>query len=286
MSNANRAGGNGWSDDFVPETNMFLNGAVPADQQARNRLLNYRRDSTFPKHRAHWNWIVDLPFGRGKKLAGNSRGLVNGLVGGWQLAGFGTVRTNYWDLPTNNWGSIGQVEIYGKQFPVQDCRSGRCIEGFLWYNGYIPAHRINSVDAQGRPNGVMGVPSNYQPAHQPVIPTPANGGSRTDPNFSFYETNTVNVPLRNGSLQRVNLDTNLHPWRNQLAVGPREWGLDASLFKTIPIREQMALRFNADFFNVLNMPGLNQPDPVSGIISLQNSAVGARQLQLTLRLTW
>jgi hypothetical protein len=46
------------------------------------------------------------------------------------------------------------------------------------------------------------------------------------------------------------------------------------------------LRFNADFFNVLNMPGLNQPDSSSGILSLQNSANEARQLQLTLRLTW
>jgi len=286
MSNSTRAGGNGWSDDFVSEPNIFLNGAVPQGYEERNRFLNYRRDTQIPKHRAHWNWIVDLPFGRGKKFGHNARGLMNGLIGGWQLAGFGTVRSNYFSLPTNNWGAFGDMEIYGKQYPIEDCRSGRCIPGYLWYNGYIPAHRINSFDAQGRPNGVMGVPANYRPSHQPLVPTPANGGSSADPNFQFYETNNTFVTLRNGTVQRLNMDTNLHPWRNQIAVGPREWGLDASLFKTVPIGERYALRFNIDFFSVLNNPGLNQPDSSSGIVSLQNSANAARQLQLTLRFSW
>jgi hypothetical protein len=63
MSNATRAGGNGWSDDFVQEPNVFLKGAVPDDLTQRNRLLNYRRDPDIPKHRIRWNWIFDLPFG-------------------------------------------------------------------------------------------------------------------------------------------------------------------------------------------------------------------------------
>ncbi len=92
--------------------------------------------------------------------------------------------------------------------------------------------------------------------------------------------------MKDGSLQRTTLDTNLHPWRNQFLPGPRSWGLDASLFKNLPITERLVARFNADFFNVLNMPGLNQPNSTTGIVSLQNSANPARQLQLTLRLTW
>jgi hypothetical protein len=49
--------------------------------------------------------------------------------------------------------------------------------------------------------------------------------------------------------------------------------------------ERYALRFNADFFNVLNNPGIGQPNSTSGIISLQNSSNGPRQLQLTPRLS-
>ncbi len=286
LSNAFKAGGDGWSSDLLQAPNMFLAGAVPEDLHARNALLNYRRDTDIPKHRVRWNWIADLPFGKGKKFAGNAGGFLDRVVGGWQIAGFGSVRSNYWALPTGNWGALGPIEVYGKQYPIQDCRSGQCIPGYLWYNGYIPAHRINSVDAQGRPNGVMGVPANYRPSSVPVFPTPANGGSSADPNFQFYETNTVFVRMKDGSLQRTTLDTNLHPWRNQFLPGPRSWGLDASLFKNLPITERLVARFNADFFNVLNMPGLNQPNSTTGIVSLQNSANPARQLQLTLRLTW
>jgi hypothetical protein len=286
MSNAFRAAGDGWSSDLLSAPNMFLTGAVPVDLHERNSLLNYRRDVEIPKHRLRWNWIADLPFGRGHRFGRDAGGLVDKLIGGWQIAGFGSIRSNYWLLPTVNFGSLDAIEVYGKKYKIQDCRSGQCIPGYLWYNGYIPAHRINSVDAQGRPNGVMGVPSDYRPSSRPVFPTPANGGSSSDPNFPFYETNTVFVPLKNGTLQRVDLNTNLHPWRNQSLPGPRSWGLDASLFKNTRLNEQFVLRFNADFFNAVNMPGLNQPNSTTGIVSLQNSANSARQLQLTLRLAW
>ena len=286
MSNALSAGGLGWEGDSIPEPNMFLKGAVPSDVQERNRFLNYRRDTTIPKHRMRWNWIADLPFGRGKRLAGGAGGLLDRLIGGWQIAGFGSMRSNYFQLPTGNYGALGKVEIYGTKYPIQDCRSGACIRGYLWYNGYIPANRINSTDAQGRPNGVMGVPPNYQASHKPLIPIPADGGSRSDPNFPYYDTDQVFVTLNNGTTQRVEIDDNLHPWRNQFLPGPRSWGLDASLFKRVKINERFGVRFNADFFNVLNMPGMPQPDVSAGIVSLRNSAQAARQLQLTLRLMW
>jgi DNA-binding winged helix-turn-helix (wHTH) protein len=71
----------------------------------------------------------------------------------------------------------------------------------------------------------------------------------------------------------------------------RQWGLDASLFKTIPINERFRIRFNADFFNVLNNPG-NDPGLLStraassGILETRKSGQAARELQLTLRLIW
>jgi hypothetical protein len=277
LSNAFRAAGNGWTDDFLQEANVFLPGAVPADLQARNRLLNYRRDTEIPKHRVRWNWIADLPFGRGKLLGRDAGRFLDHFIGGWQIAGGGSIRSNYWSLPTSNWGTHGPIEIYGTKYRIQDCRSGRCIPGYLWYNGYIPAHLVN------KPNGVLGVPSDYRPASSPVFPTPATGA---DPTFQFYETNTAFVTLKSGAVQRTTLNTNLHPWRNQFLPGPRSYGLDASLFKSVRLREDVSLRLNADFFNVLNMPGLNQPDSVSGILSLQSSLNEARQMQLTLRLVW
>ena len=73
-------------------------------------------------------------------------------------------------LPTSMWGPLGNVEVYGKKYPIQDCRSGVCYDGYLYYNGYIPANRINSVGANGRPNGVMGVPDELPTFQTPLIP--------------------------------------------------------------------------------------------------------------------
>jgi hypothetical protein len=211
---------------------------------------------------------------------------LDAIAGGWQLVGNGSVNTRWWTLPTTNWGPTGQVEIYGTKYPIQDCRSGVCYPGYLYWNGYIPANRINSYDAKtGKPNGVMGVPSNYKPAESPLIPAPANGGSTSDPNYAYYNTNSVVIPLKNGNTVRTTMDTSLHPWRNQFVLGPLAWNLNASLFKVFRIKEKAQLRLNADFFQVLNNPGYGNPTG-EGIISLQNSANSPRVLQLTLRLTW
>ena len=287
LSNSLKAAGNGWESDILPSDNVFLPNAVPQDLAARSRLLFYQRDTDIPQHRVNWNFIVDLPFGKGKRFATNTGPIVDRVVGGWQLAGNGSVSSTWWQLPTGNWRFPNPVEIYGTKHKVQDCRSGVCRDAYLFYNGYIPANRINSVGANGLPNGVMGVPSNYKPAHSPLIPIPANGGSPADPNFPFYDSNTVWVPMKDGSLQRTTLNTNLNPWRNQAVLGLPEWSQNVSLFKVIPITERVYLRLNIDFFSVLNMPGIpKRPDPSTGLIDASFSGNGSRALQFGLRLSW
>jgi hypothetical protein len=285
LSNAFKSRSSDVNLDYIYPTELYLPGAVPVDTKERNRFLNYRRDSDIPKHRFNWNWVVDLPFGRGHKFLSNAGGVLNRIVGGWQIAGMGQYRSNYFSLPTSYYGATGQVKVYGTKYPIKDCRSGVCYDGYLYYNGYIPANRINSYGSNGLPNGVMGVPSDYKPSTQPVFATPAGGVSSSDPNKAYYETNTTWVTLKDGSVVRTTLDPNLHPFRNQYVMGPWTFGLDASAFKSIPITERVVLRLNADFFNVLNNPGLMQPGS-DGIATTQYSANTPRQLQLTLRLTW
>ncbi len=286
MSNALRVAGDGWRDDTMRPAAYFAQGIVPADDQARNRLLYYRRDSAIPKHRVNWNFLVDIPVGKGKPLAGNAGRALNTLIGGWQVAGNGSITSRYIQMPTNWWGPINGLEYYGKKYPIQDCRSGVCYDGYLNYNGYIPANRINSVDAQGRPNGVMGVPVSYRPFQSPIIPIPANGGTASDPNFGFYDSNTVFVPLANGANQRTTLNTGLHPLQNQFFLGPMIWSMQASVFKSVPLTERVALRVNLDFLdNVFNMPGTALPGG-DGVLTNRFSANQPRVLQMTMRLTW
>jgi hypothetical protein len=277
--------------DAVFALNQFLPGAVPTDPKERNRFLNYKRDPNTPKHQFRWNFLYDIPIGRGKKLLGTSGRGLDKLVGGWQIAGIGNIRTSYWSLPTNTYPTTGNpIEVYGYKYPIEDCRSGTCIPGYLWWNGYIPANRINSVDAQGRPNGVMGVPANYKPASQFLIPAgqtalPPNAPANTVVS-QFWETNNVWVPLNNGTVQRLTFNDNLHPWRNQYMPGVRQWFQDASLFKFTNIGERFTLRFSVDFFNVFNNP--NNPTGIAGdgILATRNSGSNARTTQLGLRLAW
>jgi hypothetical protein len=284
MNNALIAGGEDWNNPIYSE-NMYLPGAVPKDLKARNRFLNYRRDINIPKHRLRWNWIVDLPFGKGQRFGRNAGGLLDKVIGGWQIAGMGYLRSNYFSLPTDRYPTGEKVEIYGYKYPIEDCRGGDCIPGYLWWNGYIPANQINSYDANGRPNGIMGVPENYKPAIAPLIPWPENP-IPGDPLAPYYGTNTVWVPMKDGSLERIAYDDRLHPLRNQFFPSVRSWNVDASLFKQIPIGERFRVRFNADFFNVLNIPG--NPNSVNnmGVLETRNSGQGARELQLTLRVSW
>lgn len=281
----------------VPALNQFLPGAVPADYDQRNRFLNYARDASSPKHRLKWNYIVDLPFGSGKAIGGNAHGFVNALIGGWQVAGLGSLNSTYLELDTGNWNLTGEpIHQYGYQYPIQDCRSGTCYPGYLWWNNYIPVNRINSVDANGKPNGVMGVPADYKPAVTPLIPwgsttLPANAPSNTSVQ-TFWDTNTVWVKLKDGTVQRTSYNTGLHPLRNQFIPGPLQWNLDASAFKRFRIREGMEARFSIDAFNVFNHPnnfgtnGAQNFQTSGGILDTRGQSNLARQLQLSVRFSW
>ena len=281
MSNSSSTGnvasqGGGFSTYQNDQPEIFLPGAVPSNADDRLRFYRYQRDPDIPKHRIRWNYLYDLPFGRGKKFGGNMARGWDRLAGGWQIAGYGTTQSRYWSLPTNNWGPTSAVQIYGNQYKINDCRQGTCFPGYLYWNGYIPANRINTA------TGVSGIPSTYSPAVSPINPIPASGVV-SDPNFN--DNNNVLVPLKNGTNQLVAYDNGLNVWRNQVLAGPWLTNLTASVYKQIPITERVAIRVNLDAFNVLNQPGLPLPGG-DGIISLRTSAQGARVLQYTMRLTW
>jgi hypothetical protein len=263
---------------------------VPTDFDARNHFLNYNRDPNTPKHQIRWNFVVELPVGRGKHFLRNSHGVIEKVIGGWQIAGIGNTRQGYWALPTGNYPTGNPVEIYGYKYPIQDCQSGSCFPGYLWWNGYIPANRINSVDANGKPNGIMGVPSDYKPAVAPLIPQgqtalPANAPAGTVVS-QFWDTNTVWLRLNDGSVQQTAFNDNLNPFRNQYKLANWQWFQDASAMKFFNITERVLFRFSVDFFNVFNNPNNPTSIAATGVLSTRNSGSNARVMQLGARLQW
>jgi hypothetical protein len=300
LVNAHKAAAHGWyGDSSVAPVSSFLPGTIPTDHQERMRLLLHTRDTTVPKHEIRWNWVGDLPFGRGRLIGKNSNSFLNALIGGWQITGMGRWKSNYFSLPTSNvWPTGTPVEYYGHQYPIEDCRSGVCRPGYLMWNGYIPAHQINSTDPRtGRPNGVMGVPSNYKPAAAPLWPYPADYLSRsaaTDPNYGNYGTNFVFLPVTNQAapyrltLNGATAGSPLHPWINQPILSTNLWNCDASISKTFSIGERVRVRMQGDFFNVFNTPGNPFAANSEGIVAAWTNAPGQapRTVQLSARLSW
>ncbi|WP_160114994.1 TonB-dependent receptor [Bryocella elongata] len=279
LSNAFRNGGNGWRDSAYEPASYFLNGAAPADSAASNRWQNYVRDLTIPQHEIRWNWLVDLPVGRNKHFFSGANRVVDEIIGGWQVSSTGHMLSQRF-TPSTGYYEPTTLKLY-KNTTVTNCLSGVCQANRLWFNGYIDANKINTAA------GVTGVPTGYTPFNGPLIRTPADGGSKSDPNYNYYDTNTVFLTLAGSSTPTpVTYNPDIAPTRAMSVQGPFNWNMDASLFKVFPIHERIALRVNADFFNVLNIQGTNNPSTTTGLIAFTSSYWTARQLQLTARLNF
>jgi hypothetical protein len=88
-------------------------------------------------------FYAELPVGK-EKLLGNSKG---SLKAGRRMADcrHRQHQAGLFPLPTGN-PTANPIEYYGLKYP-----SGlhqRPCPGSLYYNGYIPANRINSVDTR------------------------------------------------------------------------------------------------------------------------------------------
>ena len=288
LSNANALGSvadQGTTNVTYPSSYYPTSQVSGLSQSQLDRLMLYHIDPTIPKKRISWNWVLDVPFGRGQMFSKHINRALDAVAGGWKVSGYGTWATTWFTLPADQFPTGTPLEIYGNKYPIQDCRSGRCLSGFLYYNGYINPAQINSVDAKGNPNGIMGVPANYKPAFQNLIPFPTTPIAN-DPNAPFYGTNTVYVPLKDGTTYRGAFG-GIAPLQNQYVQSPGLWSLSASLFKTVAITERYKLRVQWDVFNPTNSPQEPQnPANSLGLRYTYQNGAAARNMQFTARLLW
>lgn len=258
-----------------------------------DRWEDYIIDTAIPIHAIHFNALVDMPFGRGKRFLPGANRLLDEVVGGWQIAGDGNMSSQDFYVGNGNWGPNNPLKIYKTGKKITDCRSGVCYPVYMWFNGYIPPSQISGTAASTCATVVSNLPSDWKPYSSPLNTNyvPKSGGgcpASTDP---YYNTNNVQVHLLDGSTDNQGFapgPTATTPWRHTLLQGPKNFVADASVFKVFPITEQMRLRFNMDAFNVFNVQGLNNPSGSDGTLSFapqySSSHNTPRQIQLTLRL--
>jgi hypothetical protein len=244
-----------------------------------DRYQNYHFDSAIPLQHITFNGIVDLPFGRGKRFLGNSGRFLDRLVGGFQLAGDGSIFSTDFQPASGNWGPTNPFQTYKHNAPITDCRSGVCHKSFEWFNGYVAPTANATVDCS---NGkcVSGLPSNWAPYATPIDNTPGT---------TNYGNNNVLVTLANGTSSTIPFSPGqqgANPFSNKFLMGPYNYTIDLSVFKVLPITERVNLRINVDAFNALNMQGYNLPNTTDGTESLLTSYNTPRQLQFTMRLSF
>jgi hypothetical protein len=267
----------------------------------------YKRDSSISPQHIAFNYIVDLPLGRGKKFFGNANRLVNELIGGYQLAGKGHASSSIFQPATGNWGPTNPIQTYKHKLPITDCTSGNCYREYMWFNGYVEptqnassgfCNAANGVGntSDGVPKCIYGLPSSYTSTsyQTPIDVTPGT---------PYYNENYVTVTgsgLNSGAGGSENQvdqsganETGAGPFSKTFIQGPKNWESDISLFKKFPITERVTMNFKMDVFNFLNHQGYTTPNTTTGIQYFQAGGVSnaqsynpARQLQFTLRLSF
>jgi hypothetical protein len=253
-----------------------------AEYHALDKFESYELDPGEPIQHITFSGVYDLPFGRGKRFLGNVNRFVNEVVGGFELAGDGSIISQIFKPSAGNWGAVSPVQVYKHKYPITDCRSGVCEKSYMWYNGYLaPTVTTGVAGSVCTSNCVTGLPANYVPMQIPIDNTPGS---------TYYGDNDVQISAPGLGTSPVTIAYDAGPQGSNYLVnkwlnGPINYTEDISIFKVFPIKEGMNLRFNVDAFNALNVQGWNNPG-TSGVETNLSSYNQPRQVQFTLRFTF
>ncbi len=217
-------GGNtgGYRAPYVPGAGIKYDWG-PADFDIRNVF--------------HASGGYELPFGKGKRFAGNSSKLADTAIGGWSL----------------NW--IATLE--GGQPITLSCPSGPTA-GTGCFDVRVPGQSQKlglHKDSNGQLNW-FGNPGAFQ---QPCL-LGTNGAGAVVP---VPDSPAGCVPLSGLASLGGGLGT---------TTAPGVTKFDLSLFKSIPINERFSMQFRAEMFNILNHPNFNAPGfGGNGVVAISNS---------------
>jgi len=231
--------------------------------------LVYLNSTEIPPHHIRFNGVVDLPFGRGKKIAGNASGVLNHVIGGWQVATIGDWRGGSWRSVSASRFQAGDPRLSAGQRLEMDI-FGR--HQRLWFKGDFDPTQATNV--KGGDLSALVPADRSQRTVRPFGP---------DCSGSF-DNNLLAVTLADNSCFDASTSDFFNPGKRAYLIGPGAWNTDISVFKNFKIREVVNLRFTADFFNAFNHPNDIDPNSTSGLQDLNQQANDPRIIQFSLRL--
>ncbi len=186
-----------------------------------------RADFDIP-HVFNFNGLYQLPFGRGKQFL-DQGGIVNALVGGWELAGIFQWTSGSPVTIIDNRGTVNRTGRSGRQTAITNLTGDeiQALGGVFEANGAIYFINPSVVNpTTGRASEGFGS-------------TPFAGQAFFNPNPGF----TGNTP-------------------RAVFNSPKYLNLDIALLKNIRFTEDMRLQIRAEAFNIMN--NVNFTPPVAG----------------------
>jgi len=196
-----------------------------------DKSVNYGANSNYRNHVFIFTQVYQLPFGHGKKYAGNVGKAADLLIGGWELNG----TTNF---------SSGLPFTPSLSSCHESSDTGPCRPDLIG--------PVRAGTRSGDPRTTTGY---WFQGTGGVALEPAPGSLPTDPGHVCNGA----AQLSGGSWREPGCDLFGNVGRNTLH-GPRFFDSDLALFKNFSITERAKAQFQFQFYNVFNHVNLANPD--------------------------
>lgn len=225
--------------------------------QNQNPDLDRQRADFDQTHTFNFNGIYQLPFGKGKMFL-NQGGLLDKLVGGWELSGLVQWNTGSPITFVDTRGTLNRGARSGRQTAFSSLTNDqiRALAGIFEANGRI--YYINPAVINANGQGSTGYIN------------PANSNTAF-PGQVFFNVE----PGQTGNVGRTLLN------------GPRFFNINAALLKNINFTERIRVQLRAEAFNLLNNVNFFNNTQFANINSATfgqiTSAAGAREMQFAFR---
>jgi hypothetical protein len=214
-----------WSDAFVAQRYGFQKPLE--DIRQAGQVGNVQ-------HAFKGNWIFELPFGKDQRWGGNASGLLNALIGGWEIDGVGRVQTGE-QLDFGNVRLIGMSkDEFSKAINLRVAANGQV---FILPDDIIQntvrAFNVSATSANGY--SALGAPTGRYMA-------PANGPDCIETSPSYGDCGV----------------------RSLIVNAPRLVRFDLSAVKRVRVQGSTSFEFRVEMLNALNKPYFN-PASAAGV---------------------